>query len=132
MIVDLTNREVQFISNVLIERSQEFFRPDSELELVRRLLLKAIFNSADYTAVEIGYLQFAFQELHEIYGSRHSTANEKLPPSSLSFVPQATLILVKNISDKFGARMKINVEETGYVGSPRKEGSINIMKDPLL
>ena len=84
--------------------------------------------------VSVGILQSILQEQAEINGSRRSVANEKrfMGPGT-QFVPQRTLILIKNITDKLGAVMAIDTStQTDVADDRRAQGSPQILQDPRI
>ncbi len=135
MIINFTDREVQFLSNILIDRRQSSLStscPEQEIDTINELLLMLVFKEADYTTQDIGYLQYLMQEQNEIWGSRRSLGEKAgtVGPGQ-KFVPQATLILVKSISDKLGANLQVDITTRTDETVPRGEGSTWIMKNPV-
>lgn len=132
---DLTTEESQFLTNTLAGIQQNSLGlttpPPQEMDMISEIILKIIFKD-DFTAQEIGYLQTVMQIQSEIWGRQSSTANEKLPVTLASFVPQHTRVLIKSISTKLGASIIVDVDERSIPNSPRKEGSRSIVVDPTL
>lgn len=128
MNVNLTTDEVQYLINLLLDRRQDaLFGAPSQQEI--NTINKILANTADFDQQEVGYLQSLLQEQSEIWGSRRSVANEKsgtVGPGQ-NFVAHRTLVLIKRISDKLGANLKIDIDTKTDQTSPRGEGSISIM-----
>lgn len=131
--VDFNAEESQFLSNLLMERSQDANLAQYD-QAVIVLLAELLSTSSpyDFNAQELGFLQYLMQEQSEIWGRQSSTANEKQPVLLGSFVPQKTRRLIKSISDKLGAKIPVDTLTPSFPISPRAEGSASIMQDPRL
>lgn len=128
--------EQSFLSNLLLDRRQssQITSPSqTEIDTINGIILALIFrdNTGAHTFSEqqVGYLQYILQEQNEIWGSRHSTANEKSGTvgPGMNFVAHDTLLLVKSISDSLGAQLKVDINTKSDQNSPRGEGSTWIM-----
>lgn len=134
MIIDFTPDEVRFLVNTLIDRRQSPLLGHLEDGgLINVFISKVYAADFDFDNQMIGFLQSMMQEQSEVWGSRRSTANEKLPVvgPGLQFVPQRTLILVKSVSDKLGAHLTIDTQTRTDETPTRAEGSTWIMKNVL-
>ncbi len=133
MNVTFTSEESEFIANLLIN-------PDVATQHVSPINYLALANAIQaggsilLDSQTVGILQSMLQEQAEINGSRRSVANEKrfMGPGT-QFVPQRTLILIKSITDKLGAAMKIDITtKTDVADDRRAQGSPQILQDPRI
>jgi len=139
MTINLTPQEKVFLVNLLLERRRDPLQgapPEQELATIYKIMdvLAASVYFPDYFEVnldqqQVGYLQYMLQEQNEIWGSSHTTANEKsgLVGPGQHFVAHNTLVMIKSISDKLGAHLKVDIDTKSDQTSPRGEGSISIM-----
>jgi hypothetical protein len=131
MIVNLNSDEIRFLYNLILNRDAclpAFPIPNSLISSLRNHS-----EQLDLTSQEIGILQALLQEQAEVNGSRHSTANEKkfMGPGT-TFIPNQTLVLVKNITDKLGAHLQIDTSTKSDQTTGRQEGSTWIITNPTL
>lgn len=134
MNINLHNVEVQYLLNLLIDRRSDalFGAPSTqELSTINDLLtlLTPSPTNIDFNPQEVGYIQDILHTQSEIWGSRRSVANEKAGTTGQNFVANRTLLLVKSISDKLGAHLKIDIDTKSdqIAPTPRAEGSTWIM-----
>lgn len=130
----LTVQERQFLSNYLINRTQDSTSTTpskEELLLIRGLVIKIKSIVSDITQQETGYLQFILREANEIYGNQRSVANDKssIPPGT-KFFPHMSMILIKSISDKLGSKLTVDTTTESDQVVPRAEGSNWILTNP--
>lgn len=136
MILNLTTQEIQFLTNYLINRTQDSTTTspsDQEKSQIRAIVLKLQGINSDFTPQDIGYLQYILQEALEINGSQRTTANEKKPISvGTKFFPTATMLFIKSISDKLGAKLTVDTTTVSDEVVARAEGSPYIITDPTI
>lgn len=136
MLLTLTNQEIQFLTNYLINRTQDSTTTspsDQEKNQIRGIVLRLQGINSDFTPQDIGYLQYVLQEAAEINGAQRTTANEKKPIApGTKFFPHSTMVFIKSISDKLGARLIVDITTVSDQMVARAEGSPYIMTDPTI
>lgn len=136
MILNLTTQEIQFLTNYLINRTQDSTTTspsDQEKSQIRAIVLKLQGINSDFTPQDIGYLQYILQEALEINGIQRTTANEKKPISvGTKFFPTTTMLFIKSISDKLGAKLTVDTTTVSDEIVARAEGSPYIITDPTI
>lgn len=129
MEVRLSTLEKQFLVNTLL--NQDVATPLFDTMMARSIASALQAPAAEFTAQQIGFLQYVLQTQLEIMGSRHTTANEKKPIlPSVRFFPHRSMVLIKRISLKLNMRLRVDTETRSDQTVGRTEGSTWIVTDP--
>lgn len=124
--MSFSNQERFLLLNMLLDRDAALPYMDGLREVAKRLSI-----SDDLSPQDIGVIQYLLREQIEI-NSQHSVANEKdLRGPGTRFFPHSTMLLIKSISDKLGAKLPVDTTSMSDPHSGRQEGSTWIMTSPI-